>query len=75
MVAASGYSSVGFSSLFTMVRIVTIFFGGFFYARSFSSLHGGLGEGASARRFLWRGIPIPFNLPPVFGISDGRNLA
>jgi len=72
---ASGNRSVGFDILLLKVRIVTLFFGGFFYARSFSSLHGGLGGGASAHRFLWRGLLTPFNLPPVFRSSDGRNLS
>jgi len=65
--------AVGFCSLFTSVRMVTTFVGGFFYARSFSSLYGGLSGGASARCFLGSSLQTPFNLPPVFCSSDGRN--
>jgi len=66
-------SLIGFDIPLTLVRIVTIFIGGFFYARSFSSLYGGLDGRASARRFLGSGMSIPFNPPPEFDISDGRN--
>jgi len=69
----AGIPVIGFGSLFMMVRIVTSFFGGFFYARSSSSLCGGLGGGASARCFRCGSLPTPFNLPPVFGSSDGWN--
>jgi len=71
--ASLGNSSIGFSSLFTLVRTVTISIGGFFYARSFNTLYGGLSEGASARRSLGSGLLTSFNSPPVFSSSDGGN--
>jgi len=65
---------VGFGILLIAVRMVTSLFGGFFYVYSSSSLLWWVGGGASAHRFPCHGIPTPFNLPPVLGISDGRNL-
>jgi len=64
----------GVESPLTLVRIVTLI-GGFFYAHSFSSsLYGGLGGSASARRSQGCGLSIPFNLPPVVESSDGWKL-
>jgi len=74
IVGLSGNSSVGFESSLIEVDATTTLLGGFFVSVFQLTSMVGWMVGASARRFLSHGLSTPFNLPPAFESSDGRNL-